>query len=115
MNICIATNDDWVRGTLEKNLIGDYVLFSISSEITELDERLTDLDYFFVDMQFSNAGGPSTISRLKALFSEKNITEPNFVLLADRDTDAFQGKRVGANEVIIKPITRLKIKKILSK
>jgi len=115
VNICIATNDDWVRGTLEKNLIGDYVLFSISSEITELDERLTDLDYFFVDMQFSNAGGPSTISRLKALFSEKNITEPYFVLLADRETDVFQGKRVGVNEVIIKPITKLKIKKILSK
>jgi len=115
VNICIATNDDWVRGSLEKNLIGDYVLISISSEITELDERLNNLDYFFVDMQFCNAGGPATIRRLKALFSEQNITEPYFILLADRETDVFQGKRVGVNEVIIKPITKLKIKKILSK
>jgi len=80
-----------------------------------IDERLSNLDYFFIDMQFSNAGGPATIKRLKALFSEQNITEPYFVLLADREADVFQGKRVGVNEVIIKPITKLKIKLCLPK
>jgi len=115
VNICIATNDDWVRESLEKNLIGDYVLHNISSEIIELSENLMNLDYFFIDMQFSNAGGPATIKILKTLFSKENIREPYFVLIADRDTDVFQGKRVGVNEVIIKPITHSKIKKILTK
>jgi len=115
VNICIATNDDWVRESLEKNLVGDYVLYNISSEIIELTENMAELDYFFVDMQFSNAGGPATIKTLKTLFSKENIREPYFVLLADRDTDIFQGKRVGVNEVIVKPITNSKIKKILTK
>ena len=115
MNICIATNDNWVRESLEKNLIGDYVLHNISSEIIELTENMVELDYFFVDMQFSNAGGPATIKALKTLFSKENIREPYFVLIADRDTDIFQGKRVGVNEVIVKPITNSKIKKILTK
>tara|TARA_B100000586_G_scaffold264457_1_gene234876 strand:+ start:23 stop:370 length:348 start_codon:yes stop_codon:yes gene_type:complete len=115
VNICIATNDSWVRESLEKNLIGDYVLSNISSEIIELSENLMNLDYFFIDMQFSNAGGPATIKMLKALFSKENIREPYFVLIADRDIDVFQGKRVGVNEVIIKPITNSKIKNILTK
>lgn len=115
MNICIATNDNWVKESLEKNLIGDYVLHSLSSEITKLNDSLINLDYFFVDMQFSNAGGPSTIKILKTLFAKENIREPRFILIADRETDIFQGKRVGVNEVIIKPLTKSKIKKILTK
>ena len=115
MNICIATNDEWVRESLEKNLIGNYGVHHVSSEITEISERLFGLDYFFVDMQFCNSGGPATIRKIKELFSKNGTPAPQLVLLADREVDIFQGKRAGANEVIVKPLTASKIKKILTK
>tara|TARA_Y100001970_G_C13803910_1_gene636463 strand:- start:238 stop:585 length:348 start_codon:yes stop_codon:yes gene_type:complete len=115
VNICIATNDEWVRESLEKNLIGNYGIHHVSSEITEINDKLLNLDYFFVDMQFCNSGGPATIRKIKELFSKNGTPAPQLVLLADREVDIFQGKRAGANEVIVKPLTASKIKKILTK
>jgi len=115
VNICIATNDEWVKESLQKNLIGNYAIHHVSSEITEISEKLFGLDYFFVDMQFCNSGGPATIRKIKELFSKNDEPVPQLVLLADREVDIFQGKRAGANDVIVKPLTASKIKKILTK
>ena len=48
-------------------------------------------------------------------FSKNDEPLPQLVLLADREVDIFQGKRAGANDVIVKPLTASKIKKILTK
>ena len=115
MNICIATNEKWIKESLEKNLIGEYTLIHISSEITEITDDLISLDCIFVDMQFCNSGGPATIRKIKELFSNINEETPKLVLVADRDVDIIQGNRAGASNVIVKPLTSSKIKKILTK
>ena len=115
MNICIATNEKWIKESLEKNLIGEYFLIHISSEITEITDDLINVDYFFIDMQFCNSGGPATIRKIKELFSNIGKETPKLILLAEREVDIIQGNRAGANNVIVKPLTSSKIKKILTK
>tara|TARA_B100001750_G_scaffold241980_1_gene254570 strand:+ start:327 stop:674 length:348 start_codon:yes stop_codon:yes gene_type:complete len=115
VNICIATNSKSVSEAISKNFIGDYSILEVTSEITELDDSLKNLDYLFVDMRFGNSGGPSTIKKMKNLYKKEGEKGPFYVLLADREVDIIQGKRVGADEIIVKPLTLMKIKKILTK
>ena len=56
-------------------------------------------DYIFVDMQVQNNGGPSIIKGAKRNESTKNSF---FVLLADREDDEIQAKRVESNGFMVK-------------
>jgi response regulator of citrate/malate metabolism len=102
VKILLISDNTWVKESLEKYLDFDH-------ELTHLTEHTTIesyFDYIFVDMQVQNNGGPSIIRELKRNDSTKNSF---MVLLADRDVDEIQAKRVESEGFMVKPITKSKI------
>ena len=93
MKIFIISDNNWVKESVEKYLDFENIIDS-SSEIEDVD---SDYDYIFVDMQVKSNGGPSLIRELKRNDLTKNT---KFILLADREADEFQAKRVGADYFI---------------
>jgi DNA-binding response OmpR family regulator len=88
VKIFIISDNNWVKESVEKYLDFENIIDS-SSEIEDVD---SDYDYIFVDMQVKSNGGPSLIRELKRNDLTKNT---KFILLADREADEFQAKRVG--------------------
>ena len=103
MKILLITDNSCVRESVEK-YIDFKSIITIAAEFTELTESY---QYIFVDMQVKNNGGPSIIRELKR---SEFTSHSKIVLLADREDDEFQAKRVGADFFILKPITRNSIK-----
>lgn len=107
MKILIITDNNWVRESVEKYLDFESNI-NVSSEIEDVSEVY---DYIFVDMQVKSNGGPSLIRELK----RNNLTNKSkFILLADRDADEFQAKRVGADYFIVKPISKASMNQVFS-
>ena len=99
MKIFIISDNNWVKESVEKYLDFENTINS-SSEIEDVDSVY---DYIFVDMQVKSNGGPSLIRELKRSDFTKNT---KFILLADREADEFQAKRVGADYFIVKPLSK---------
>ena len=99
MKIFIISDNNWVKESVEKYLDFENTINS-SSEIEDVDSVY---DYIFVDMQVKSNGGPSLIRELKRSDLTKNT---KFILLADREADDFQAKRVGADYFIVKPLSK---------
>ena len=107
MKILIITDNNWVRESVEKYLDFESNI-NIISEIEDVNEVY---DYIFVDMQIRSNGGPSLIRELK----RNDLTNKSkFILLADREADEFQAKRVGADYFIVKPISKASMKQVFS-
>ena len=107
MKILLISDNTWVKESFEKYLNFDH-------ELTHIDEYESInhyFDYIFVDMQVQNNGGPSIIRELKRKDSTKNSF---FVLLADREADEIQAKRVESNGFMVKPITKSKINNLFN-
>ena len=102
MKIFIISDNKWVKESVEKYLSFKNVI-ETSSEIEDVKDVY---DYIFVDMQVKSNGGPSLIRELKRSDFTRNS---KFVLLADRDADEFQAKRVGADYFIVKPVSKAAI------
>ena len=102
MKIFIISDNDWVKESVEKYLDFKNVI-KTSSEIEDLKDVY---DFIFVDMQVKSNGGPSLIRELKRSELTQNS---KFILLADRDADEFQAKRVGADYFIVKPVSKAAI------
>ena len=107
MKILLISDNTWVKESLEKYLNFDHDLTHIG-EYESVDHYF---DYIFVDMQVQNNGGPSIIRELKRKDSTKNSF---FVLLADREADEIQAKRVESNGFMVKPITKSKINNLFN-
>jgi DNA-binding response OmpR family regulator len=86
-------------------------MIKLTSIIEDADDMNISYDYIFVDMQVNNNGGPSIVRELKR--SEK-VIDSTIVLLIDREADSFQAKRVGADEYLLKPIEKTKLKKLFT-
>ena len=99
VKIFIISDNNWVKESVEKYLDFENTINS-SSEIEDVDSVY---DYIFVDMQVKSNGGPSLIRELKRSDLTKNT---KFSLLADREADEFQAKRVGADYFIVKPLSK---------
>jgi len=99
VKIFIISDNNWVKESVEKYLDFENTINS-SSEIEDVDSVY---DYIFVDMQVKSNGGPSLIRELKRSDLTKNT---KFILLADREADEFQAKRVGADYFIVKPLSK---------
>ena len=107
MKILLISDNTWVKESLEKYL-------NFNHDLTHIDEYGSIdyyFDYIFVDMQVQNNGGPSIIRELKRKDSTKNSF---FVLLADREADEIQAKRVESNGFMVKPITKSKINNLFN-
>jgi DNA-binding response OmpR family regulator len=62
-------------------------------------------------MQVKSNGGPSLIRELK----RNDLTKKTkFILLADREADEFQAKRVGADYFIVKPLSKAAMNQIFN-
>ena len=107
MKICLITDNEWVKDSLPKYLDFDYNF----THLIGSDDINLSYDYIFVDMQVQNNGGPSIIRELKRKDSTKNSF---FVLLADREADEIQAKRVESNGFMVKPITKSKINNLFN-
>ena len=107
MKIFILSDNNWVKESVEKYLDFENIIDS-SSEIEDVD---SDYDYIFVDMQVKSNGGPSLIRELKRNDLTKNT---KFILLADREADEFQAKRVGADYFIVKPLSKAAMNQIFN-
>ena len=107
MKIFIISDNNWVKESVEKYLDCENIIDS-SSEIEDVD---SDYDYIFVDMQVKSNGGPSLIRELKRNDLTKNT---KFILLADREADEFQAKRVGADYFIVKPLSKAAMNQIFN-
>ena len=107
MKIFIISDNNWVKESVEKYLDFENIIDS-SSEIEDID---SDYDYIFVDMQVKSNGGPSLIRELKRNDLTKNT---KFILLADREADEFQAKRVGADYFIVKPLSKAAMNQIFN-
>ena len=107
MKICLITDNEWVKDSLLKFLDFEYNFTHLEGS----DEIKLSYDYIFVDMQVNNNGGPSIVKELKR--SEK-VIDSTIVLLIDRQADSFQAKRVGADEYLLKPIEKTKLKKLFT-
>lgn len=107
MKIFIISDNNWVKESVEKYLDFENIIDS-SSEIEDVD---SDYDYIFVDMQVKSNGGPSLIRELKRNELTKNT---KFILLADREADEFQAKRVGADYFIVKPLSKAAMNQIFN-
>ncbi len=107
MKILIYSDNPWVIESIEKYINFDYELLE-NVELTELNYRV---DYIFVDMQVKNNGGPSIIRELKRENITKNIP---IALVADREADEFQAKRVGADFFVVKPVSKTKLNKFFN-
>ena len=86
----------------------DTNIYMESIELKSLNQRI---DYIFVDMQVKNNGGPSIIRDLKRDKITKNTP---IALIADRDADEFQAKRVGADFFAVKPVSKTKLNKFFN-
>jgi len=102
VKILLISDNEWVKESLEKYLDFDHEL-THEKENTQIDYYF---DYIFVDMQVQNNGGPSIIRELKRANSSKNSY---MVLIADRDADEIQAKRVEADGFMVKPFTKSKL------
>ncbi len=107
VKILIYSDNPWVIESIEKYINFDYELLE-NVELTELNYRV---DYIFVDMQVKNNGGPSIIRELKREKITKNIP---IALVADREADEFQAKRVGADFFVVKPVSKTKLNKFFN-
>ena len=107
MKICLITDNAWVKDSLLKFLDFEYNFTHLDNG----DDIKLSYDYIFVDMQVQNNGGPSIIRELKRKDSTKNSF---FVLLADREADEIQAKRVESNGFMVKPITKSKINNLFN-
>ena len=107
MKIFIISDNNWVKESVEKYLDFENIIDS-SSKIEDVD---SDYDYIFVDMQVKSNGGPSLIRELKRNDLTKNT---KFILLADREADEFQAKRVGADYFIVKPLSKAAMNQIFN-
>ena len=107
MKIFIISDNNWVKESVEKYLDFENIIDS-SSEIEDVDSAY---DYIFVDMQVKSNGGPSLIRELKRNDLTKNT---KFILLADREADEFQAKRVGADYFIVKPLSKSAMNQIFN-
>ncbi len=107
MKIFIISDNNWVKESVEKYLDFENIIDS-SSEIEDVDSAY---DYIFVDMQVKSNGGPSLIRELKRNDLTKNT---KFILLADREADEFQAKRVGADYFIVKPLSKAAMNQIFN-
>ena len=107
MKIFIISDNNWVKESVEKYLDFENIIDS-STEIEDVD---SDYDYIFVDMQVKSNGGPSLIRELKRNDLTKNT---KFILLADREADEFQAKRVGADYFIVKPLSKAAMNQIFN-
>jgi DNA-binding response OmpR family regulator len=107
VKIFIISDNNWVKESVEKYLDFENTIDS-SSEIEDVDSAY---DYIFVDMQVKSNGGPSLIRELKRNDLTKNT---KFILLADREADEFQAKRVGADYLIVKPISKAAMNQIFN-
>ena len=107
MKIFIISDNNWVKESVEKYLDFQNIIDS-SSEIEDVDSAY---DYIFVDMQVKSNGGPSLIRELKRNDLTKNT---KFILLADREADEFQAKRVGADYFIVKPLSKAGMNQIFN-
>ncbi len=107
MKILIYSDNQWVIESIEKYIDFDYELFR-NVNLDTLNQRI---DYIFVDMQVKNNGGPSIIKELKRNKITKNTPT---VLIADRDADEFQAKRIGADFFVVKPVSKTKLNKFFN-
>jgi len=107
VKIFIISDNNWVKESVEKYLDFENIIDS-SSEIEDVD---SEYDYIFVDMQVKSNGGPSLIRELKRNDLTKNT---KFILLADREADEFQAKRVGADYFIVKPLSKAAMNQIFN-
>jgi DNA-binding response OmpR family regulator len=107
VKIFIISDNNWVKESVEKYLDFENIIDS-SSEIEDVDSAY---DYIFVDMQVKSNGGPSLIRELKRNVLTKNT---KFILLADREADEFQAKRVGADYFIVKPLSKAAMNQIFN-
>ena len=107
MKIFIISDNNWVKESVKKYLDFENIIDS-SSEIEDVDSAY---DYIFVDMQVKSNGGPSLIRELKRNDLTKNT---KFILLADREADEFQAKRVGADYFIVKPLSKAAMNQIFN-
>jgi DNA-binding response OmpR family regulator len=108
VKILIITDNDWVKESVEKYIDFESSITS-TTEFHEVDEYY---EYIFVDMQVKNNGGPSIIRELKR---NKFCKNSSIILLADREADEFQAKRVNADFFIVKPIESNSITKVFKK
>ena len=107
MKILIYSDNKWVIESIEKYIDFDYELLE-NIDLKSLNQRV---DYIFVDMQVKNNGGPSIIRELKRDKITKNTPT---ALIADREADEFQAKRVGADFFTVKPVSKTKINKFFN-
>ena len=107
VKILIYSDNKWVIESIEKYIDFDYELLE-NVELESLNQRI---DYIFVDMQVKNNGGPSIIRELKRDKITKNTP---IALIADREADEFQAKRVGADFFTVKPVSKTKINKFFN-
>ena len=107
MKICLITDNEWVKDSLLKFLDFEYNFTHLEGS----DEIKLSYDYIFVDMQVNNNGGPSIVKELKR--SEK-VIDSTIVLLIDREADSFQAKRVGADNYLLKPLKKTKLKNLFT-
>ena len=107
MKILIYSDNQWVIESIEKYIDFDYELLE-NIKLENLNQRI---DYIFVDMQVKNNGGPSIIRELKRDKITKNTP---IALIADREADEFQAKRVGADFFAVKPVSKTKINKFFN-
>ena len=107
MKILIYSDNQWVIESIEKYIDFDYELLE-NIELESLNQRI---DFIFVDMQVKNNGGPSIIRELKR---HKITMNTPIALIADREADEFQAKRVGADFFTVKPVSKTKINKFFN-
>ena len=107
MKICLITDNEWVKDSLLKYLDFDYNF----THLIGSDDIKLSYDYIFVDMQVNNNGGPSIVRELKR--SEK-VIDSTIVLLIDREAYSFQAKRVGADNYLLKPLEKSKLKNLFT-
>ena len=107
VKILIYSDNKWVIESIEKYIDFDYELLE-NIDLESLNQRI---DYIFVDMQVKNNGGPSIIRELKRDKITKNTP---IALIADREADEFQAKRVGADFFTVKPVSKTKINKFFN-
>ena len=108
MKILIYSDNEWVIESIEKYIDFEYDLMK-NIDFEDLNDRV---DFILVDMQVKNNGGPSIIRELKRQKITKKIP---IALIADREADEFQAKRVGADFFVVKPLSKTKINNFFNK
>ena len=108
VKILIYSDNEWVIESIEKYIDFEYDLMK-NIDFEDLNDRV---DFILVDMQVKNNGGPSIIRELKRQKITKNIP---IALIADREADEFQAKRVGANFFAVKPLSKTKLNNFFNK